>query len=75
MRAETDQQVAEIHRQGAEELAAQRTAALQDLRGQIGGLSTDLAGKILGRPVAYDDSHILGYLAERDERQTAGGQR
>jgi F-type H+-transporting ATPase subunit b len=75
MRAETDRKVAEIHRRGAEDLDAQRAEALQQLRGQIGGLSTDLASKILGRPVAYDDAHILGYLAELDDQQTAGGRR
>ena len=48
---------------------------MQELRGQIGGLSTDLAGRILGRPVAHDDQNVVSYLAELDERQTAGGQR
>ena len=74
-RAETDREVAEIHRRGAEELAAQRAEAVHALRGEIGGLSTDVAGKILGRPVAYDDANVVSYLAELDERQTAGGQR
>ena len=48
---------------------------MQELRGQIGGLSTDLAGRILGRPVAQDDATVVSFLAELDERQTAGGQR
>ena len=74
--AETDREVAEIHRRGAEELAEQRSQAVGELRGQIGGLSTDLAGKILGRPVAYDDATVVRFLGELDERQTAaGGQR
>ena len=58
MRAETDREVAEIHRRGAEELAEQRAEAVQELRGQIGGLSTDLAGRILGRPVDHDDQTV-----------------
>jgi F-type H+-transporting ATPase subunit b len=74
-RAETDREVAEIRQRGEAELAEQRTEALQALRGQIGGLSTDLAGKILGRPVAHDDKNVVSYLAELDERQTAGGKR
>ena len=75
MRAETDREVAEIHRRGAEELAEQRAQAVQELRGQVGGLSTDLAGRILGRPVDHDDQTVQRFLAELDERQTAGGQR
>ena len=75
MRAETDREVAEIHERGEAELAQQRAEAVQELRGQIGGLSTDLAGRILGRPVAHDDQNVVSYLAELDERQTAGGQR
>ena len=75
MRAETDRKVAEIHQRGEAELAAQRAEAVQALRGQIGGLSTELAGKILGRPVSYDDKNVASYLAELDERQSAGGKR
>jgi F-type H+-transporting ATPase subunit b len=75
MRAETDRKVAAIRERGEAELAEQRAEALQALRGQIGGLSTDLAGRILGRPVAHDDQNVAGYLAELDERQTAGGKR
>jgi F-type H+-transporting ATPase subunit b len=75
MRAETDRKVAAIRERGEAELAQQRAEAVQELRGQIGGLSTDLAGRILGRPVAQDDQHVASYLAELDERQTAGGQR
>ena len=75
MRAETDQQVAEIHRRGAEELAEQRAQAVQDLRQQIGGLSPTWPSKILGRSVAQDSATVDGFLAELDERQTAGGQR
>jgi F-type H+-transporting ATPase subunit b len=75
MRAETDRKVAAIRERGEAELAQQRAEAVQELRGQIGGLSTDLAGRILGRPVAYDDQNVVSYLAELDERQTAGGQR
>lgn len=75
MRAETDRQVTEIHRRGAEELAAQQAQAVQELRGTIGGLSAELASKVLGRPVAPDDATVERFLAEFDERQTAGGRR
>jgi len=75
MRAETDRKVAAIRERGEAELAQQRAEAVQALRGQIGGLSTELAGRILGRPVGQDDQYVASYLAELDERQTAGGQR
>ncbi len=78
MRADTDRQVAEIHRRGEEELAAQRAQAVGELRGEIGGLSTDLASRILGRPVGQDGPQratIEQFLAELDEKQTTGGRR
>jgi len=80
MRAETDRQVAEIRQRGEDELAAQRQRALTELRGQVGDLSTQLASKILGRPIGTDGAQLatierfLAEQAERDGRQTAGGQ-
>ena len=64
MKAETDREVAEIHARGAEELETQRERALSDLRGQVGGLSTELASKILGRPVTTDQATVDRLLAD-----------
>ena len=74
MRAETDLEVAEIHRRGAEQLAAQREEAVRSLRAEVGGLSTQLAERVLGRSLSGDASHrstVDGFLAELD----AGGAR
>ena len=64
MKAQTDREVAEIHARGAAELDTQRQAALADLHGQVGGLSTELASKILGRPVTADQATIDRLLSE-----------
>jgi F-type H+-transporting ATPase subunit b len=67
MRAETDRQVAEIHRRGEEQLVAQREQAVQSLRGEIAGLSTQLAERVLGRSLPADGSHrstVDGFLTE-----------
>ena len=64
MKAETDREVAEIHARGAEELEGQREQALAELRGKVGGLSTDLASKILGRPVTTDEATLDRLLAD-----------
>ena len=50
--ADARAQATAVSERGEAELAQQRAEAVQELRGQIGGLSTDLAGRILGRPVA-----------------------
>jgi F-type H+-transporting ATPase subunit b len=76
MRTETDEEVARIRAEGLAQLEEQRTAALGTLRGEIGGLSTDLAGRILGSPMGADGpqkSTIEAYLAELDQKQSVGG--
>ncbi|MFC4943894.1 F0F1 ATP synthase subunit B [Pseudonocardia sp. GCM10023141] len=78
MRAETDREVARIHAQGEEQLAAQRAQAVSALRAEIGGLSTDLAGRILGSPLPSDGDHrstVDRFLAELEQKQTAEGAR
>lgn len=51
MRSETEREVAEIRRRGEQEIAAQRERAVGDLRPDLGALSTQLAGRILGTPM------------------------
>jgi F-type H+-transporting ATPase subunit b len=77
MKAETDREVAEIHRRGEEQLATQREEAVRSLRAEIGGLSTQLAERVLGRPLAGDGSYratIDAFLADLD-RDDAGTDR
>jgi F-type H+-transporting ATPase subunit b len=76
MRAETDREVARIREQGEQQLAQQRQQVLEELRGDIGGLSTQLAGRILGTPMGEDgpqQATVERFLAELDEsdRSTA----
>lgn len=71
MKAETDREVAAIHERGATELDQQRRRAVSELHGQVGGLSAELAGKILGPAVAADPAVVERLLAEMG---TVGGQ-
>jgi F-type H+-transporting ATPase subunit b len=76
MRAETDREVAEIHRRGEEQLAAQREDALRSLRAEVGGLSTQLAERVLGRSLPGDGSTrstIDEFLADLDRDGDAAG--
>jgi F-type H+-transporting ATPase subunit b len=75
MRAETDREVAEIHRRGEEQLAAQREEAVRTLRSEIGGLSTQLAERVLGRSLPSDGGHrstVDGFLADLDAQPSEG---
>lgn len=78
MRADTDREVARIHQQGEEQLAAQRDETVRALRAEIGGLSTDLAGRILGAPLPAEGAHrstVEQFLADLEQKQNAGGTR
>lgn len=82
MRTETDREVARIREQGEQQLAQQRQQVLDELRGDIGDLSTELASRILGTPVGEggdQQATVERFLSELDEadrgpaRQTGGG--
>lgn len=83
MREETDREVARIREEGEQQLAEQRRQVVSDLRGEIGGLSTQLASRILGTPMGEDGpqrdtvSRFLAELdgAERDRDDHAGAGR
>jgi F-type H+-transporting ATPase subunit b len=83
MKAETDREVAEIHRRGEEQLATQREEAVRSLRAEIGGLSTQLAERVLGRSLPDGGTQratideFLGELdASRDgDAAATGGKR
>ncbi len=69
MRAQTDREVARIREQGEEQLAQQRQQVLGELRADIGGLSTQLASRILGTPMGADGPQretVDRFLAEAD---------
>jgi F-type H+-transporting ATPase subunit b len=74
MREETDREVAGIRSRGEEQLAQQREQVVRDLRAEIGGLSTQLAERILGESPAEDvrRSTVERYLAELDAVSIAG---
>jgi F-type H+-transporting ATPase subunit b len=76
MKAETDREVAEIHRRGEEQLATQREEAVRSLRAEIGGLSTQLAERVLGRSLPGDGSYrstVDEFLSELDRNGEAAG--
>jgi F-type H+-transporting ATPase subunit b len=71
MKSKADQEVARLREQGEQQLAEQRSEAMRQLRGDIGGLSSDLAERILGRPLpegAQRQSTVDRFLAELDDR-------
>lgn len=68
MRAKADAEVQRIRQQGEEQLASQREQAVQQLRSDIGGLSTELAERVVGSPVATGGSRstVDRFLADLD---------
>jgi len=63
---------------GREALAAERTTIVRDLRGEIGSLAVDLAGRIVGEELA-DSARQRGtverFLSELAESSDGGGER
>jgi F-type H+-transporting ATPase subunit b len=75
LRAQAREESARIVARGEEQLATARQQVVNELRGQIGTLAVDLAGRIVGESLA-DDARRSGtvdrFLAELDG-MTAGG--
>jgi F-type H+-transporting ATPase subunit b len=75
LRTQAQEESARIVARGEEQLAAQRQQVVNELRGQIGALAIDLAGRIVGESLA-DDARRSGtvdrFLAELDGMVTAG---
>lgn len=69
-KGEADQEVARLREQGDRQLAEQRDDAMRQLRGDIGGLSSELAERIVGRPLAggAQQSTVDRFLTEMDEK-------
>src|SRR4051812_46418765 len=54
LRAQAQQESARIVARGEEQLAANRQQVVNELRGQIGALAVDLAGRVVGESLAED---------------------
>lgn len=71
MKQKADQEVARLRETGERDLAAQRDETMRQLRGDVGGLSTGLAERIVGRSLpgeVQQRSTVDRFLAELDER-------
>jgi F-type H+-transporting ATPase subunit b len=69
LRAQAEEEAARIRQQGEAQLAAQREQTVRQLRGEVGGLSIQLAERIIGSSLADDDrrrSTVDAFLAELD---------
>jgi F-type H+-transporting ATPase subunit b len=69
LRAQAEEEAARIRQQGEAQLAAQREQTVRQLRGEIGGLSVQLAERIIGASLTDDDRRratVDTFLAELD---------
>ena len=69
LREQAEQEAARIRQRGEEQLAAQREQAVRQLRGEIGGLSVQLAERIIGTSLEDDDRRrgtVDAFLSELD---------
>ena len=75
LRTQAQEESARIVARGQEQLASQRTQLVNELRGQIGTLAVDLAGRVVGESLA-DDARRSGtvdrFLADLDGMAAAG---
>jgi len=76
LRAQAQEESARIVARGEEQLAAQRQQVVNELRGQIGALAVDLAGRVVGESLA-DDARRRGtvdrFLEELDGMAAGSG--
>jgi F-type H+-transporting ATPase subunit b len=75
LRAQAQEESARIVARGEEQLTAQRQQIVHELRGQIGTLAVDLAGRVVGESLA-DDARRSGtvdrFLTELDGMAASG---
>src|SRR3954454_16032028 len=84
LRAQAQQESARIVARGEEQLAASRQQVVNQLRGQIGALAVDLAGRVVGESLAEDArrsgtvdrflDQLDGMSAPTPDGQTGSGQ-
>jgi F-type H+-transporting ATPase subunit b len=71
LREQAEQEAERIRQRGEEQLAAQRAQAVRQLRGEIGGLSVQLAERIIGTSLADDSrrrDRVDAFLGELDRQ-------
>lgn len=82
LRAQAEEEATRIRQRAEEQIVAQRDQVVRQLRGEIGGLSVQLAERIIGASLADDgrrsatiDAFLaeVDGLAERRETTPAGG--
>ena len=77
---QAEEEAARITQRGEEQIAAAREQAVRQLRGEIGGLSVQLAGRLIGRELSDTEARrgtVDSFLAELDgmePRQAAPAQ-
>ena len=77
LRAQAQEESSRILARGEEQLAANRQAVVNELRGQLGALAVELAGKVVGESLA-DEARRRGTVERFLEElgtATAGGKR
>ncbi|WP_232667987.1 F0F1 ATP synthase subunit B [Pseudonocardia sp. TRM90224] len=79
LRAQAEEEAARIRARGEEQITAAREQAVRQLRGEVGGLSVQLAERLIGRSLADDASRsatVDTFLDELDgltrRRETSG---
>ena len=69
LREQAEEEAERIRRRGEEQLAAERERAVRQLRGEVGGLSVQLAERLIGTSLADEDRRretVDTFLAELD---------
>src|SRR5215213_202609 len=75
LRIQAQEEAARIVARGEEQLATARQQVVNELRGQIGTLAVDLAGRVVGESLADDvrrSGTVDRFLAELDSMAAAG---
>ena len=75
LRTQAQEESARIVARGEEQLATQKQQLVNELRGQIGALAVDLAGRVVGESLAEDARRrgtVDRFLAELDTMAAAG---
>jgi F-type H+-transporting ATPase subunit b len=74
LRAQAEEEAARIRQRGEEQLSAAREQAVRQLRGEIGGLSVQLAERLISESLADDarrSATVDAFLAELDSMVTS----